>query len=152
MKFISIHGCREYCLSAQRDSSTLLSIAFQSPIDGGDAVYSARVMLGIDPNNSSNRIMLNDYETNLVNEIKRAKVYPNPNNGTMQVYYSLQEGKKGEFVLYELTGRKIKTYRLNEGEQNVLVVSEEGLQNGVYFYEVLIDNNKIDNGKIVIIK
>jgi hypothetical protein len=81
-----------------------------------------------------------------------SKVYPNPSNGNMQLDYSLTEGTPGELVIYDLTGRKINAYKLSAGEKNTLSISEEALKNGVYFYELIINNEMVNNDKIIIIK
>jgi len=139
------------------DSSNLLNIALQDPIDGGNAVYSARVMLQLDPDNMGNgrleeNIFGNGSDSPELAETPFVKIYPNPNNGVMQVEYSLAEGQRGELRLYDLTGRKIKNYSLSEGINNNLSISEGALENGVYFYEVIVNDVAGDNGKIVIIK
>jgi hypothetical protein len=42
-------------------------------------------------------------------------LYPNPNDGTMNFIYSLNETFKGELVLYDLTGKLIVKYALQAG-------------------------------------
>jgi len=136
------------------DSATLYSIAIEEPLEFGDAVYSARVMLGIDPNNAGNRIREDIPVINIskAKEISISKVYPNPNDGTMQINYSLEEGQIGKLIIYDLTGRKLNTYSLQEGEHNTLKISEGALKNGVYFYEIIVNGEMIEQDKIVIIK
>jgi len=76
-------GIREFSSS---DSSTLLNIAIQNPLINGDAVYSARVMLNINPDdyNNSNRMSESDTEEE---PVSKNTVYPNPNDGTMSLSY-----------------------------------------------------------------
>lgn len=134
------------------DSTTLYNIAYQNPLIGGDGVYSARVMLGIDVNDiaTGNKTGQPDI-SEVKNSFAVSKIYPNPNSGTMQLDYFLDDGIQGELIIYDLTGRKIKEYKLIN-EKYTLSISEGALKNGIYFYEIIIDNRVIDNGKIVIIK
>ena len=90
-----------------------------------------------------------------INEItknKFGKLYPNPNNGTMQFTYSLMQQGAAIFELYNITGTLINTYKLQQGESNVLLINETELKNGIYFYKVIVNGEVINNEKIVIIK
>ncbi len=80
------------------------------------------------------------------------KLYPNPNDGNMIFEYSLQEHSSGTFILYDITGRVINKYKLTAGQSNALKISENELNNGVYFYSVTIDNSVKAFSKIVIVK
>jgi hypothetical protein len=82
----------------------------------------------------------------------KGKVYPNPNDGTMQFDYSLAQGNIGEFVIYSLSGVKVAEYRLAEGDKNTLRITEPNLVDGIYFYTEIIDGAVITNGKLIIIK
>ncbi len=79
------------------------------------------------------------------------KVYPNPNNGAMQVDYSLADNQKATFEVYDITGRKVLSYPMKEGK-NILTISESNIENGVYLYQVVAGNQRITEGKLVIIK
>ncbi len=81
----------------------------------------------------------------------KIKLYPNPNNGTMQMDYNLTEGQTGELIIYNMIGEKINTYHLLSSKNNIKI-SEAALQNGIYFYQITIDKQAIINDKIVIIK
>ncbi len=81
----------------------------------------------------------------------KIKLYPNPNDGTMQMDYSLTEGQTGELIIYNMMGEKINTYHLLSSKNNIKI-SEAALKNGVYFYQITIDKQAIINDKIVIIK
>ena len=78
-------------------------------------------------------------------------LFPNPNNGIMQLDYYLGGYAKAEFKLYDITGKLIlsKTIADNEG---TLIINEQNLHNGVYFYHILVGEKTINTDKIVIIK
>ena len=59
---------------------------------------------------------------------------PNPSNGNMILKYSLKSNDKAEMKIYDVTGRLINSYKLTEGDNNTLKISEDELQNGIYFY------------------
>jgi len=138
----------------------LEAIACQDPLEGGDAVYSARVMLGVDYNCQNNyKTGGNNYgqtavekENGMVNEAAFvSKLYPNPNNGRMQLDYRLEEGQQGILQVFDITGKLLRDYRLTAGN-NSLYINEEQLDNGIYSYRVLIDEAVILNDKLVIVK
>ena len=83
--------------------------------------------------------------------IKSAFLYPNPNNGMMQMDYKLNEGETGELTIMDITGRLIAKYNLSATETR-LYVSQTELNNGMYFYQVTANNKIINSDKIIIIK
>jgi len=79
-------------------------------------------------------------------------LYPNPNNGNFQINYQLSKGQKGKLIIFDITGKKLFAYRL-ENEMNYLKISNESvLKNGLYFYQIIINNNIIVRHKLIIIK
>jgi OOP family OmpA-OmpF porin len=97
-------------------------------------------------------ITLIDQSTVGLNEFdagKSFKIYPNPNNGMMQLSYSITE--KAEFVLTDITGRIINSYTLDESRKSI-DIKEQELKAGIYFYTVKQSNRILKQDKIVIIK
>jgi len=78
-------------------------------------------------------------------------IYPNPNNGNMAIQYFIPQNEKSELVIYDLAGRKLNTYVLL-GETNRLNISEKYWPEGIYFYEVVSNGQKIKQDKIVVIR
>lgn len=136
------------------DSVTLYNIAIQEPLASGDAVYSARVMLGIDPSSFNNGRMNQDIPAEIISdgEITFSKIYPNPNNGKMQLDYELNDAQRGEVVIFDLMGNQISNYTIGENKSGSLQISEAALKNGVYFYEISVNGQIKESDKIVIIK
>jgi sugar lactone lactonase YvrE len=75
-------------------------------------------------------------------------VYPNPNNGNMTFEYNLQSNE-GLFELTDLMGRKLLSYKLACGH-NKLIVSEENLNAGIYFYQVKVGGSLVTKDKLII--
>ena len=90
-----------------------------------------------------------DGESSIYNDLK---LFPNPNDGTMNFIYSLKETSQGEMVIYDLTGKVVAKYSLATGLDNQILINETKLSNGVYFYKVIIDSEIKVSDKIVIIK
>ena len=78
-------------------------------------------------------------------------MYPNPNNGTMQLDYTLNEGDKGELTIYDLMGRTVNRYFLH-ADEHMLFIREEALKNGIYIYRLVINDKMVSSDKLIIIK
>ena len=61
-------------------------------------------------------------EENAESEIE-LKIFPNPNNGIMQIDYTFTEQEKGVLIIYDLTGRKLSSYTI-DGVTNTLIIDE----------------------------
>ena len=130
--------------------TTLFNIANQTALDGGDAVYSARVMLGLFINEAdANPNRIANYTTE--NETQESLVYPNPNDGNMYFDYSLMDDEQGELQIYDVMGKLIKIYELS-AEENQLYINDAQLQNGVYLFKLVVNNQIVNSGKVIIIK
>ncbi|MES2131635.1 MAG: T9SS type A sorting domain-containing protein [Bacteroidota bacterium] len=78
-------------------------------------------------------------------------VYPNPNNGSMTLNYQLEENANAVFSLYDVTGRLVVEQLLTTGS-NTQIINHESLQQGIYYYSVLMDKKIVKTDKLVIIK
>jgi len=83
---------------------------------------------------------INNYSINL---------YPNPNNGSMTLSYSMKEDARIEIT--DITGNLIATYNMPASTSNIQV-KNDNLPAGVYMYRIMGINTIIKLGKIVIIK
>ena len=131
--------------------STLYNIAIQNPMLGGNAVYSARVMLGIDvceATPSVNRTVNpnNNSPTSIV-----GKIYPNPVTGIANIDYSISSGTKITLTIFGIAGNKLSMYALNKDETHFSFSTAE-FNPGIYFYQLKVDSNVICQNKFLIIK
>ncbi len=78
-------------------------------------------------------------------------LYPNPNNGTMILDYDLGYYSNAKVNLFDITGKIINSYKLSD-TKGILQMNEQDLNNGVYFYSILVGEKTIKTDKIVIIK
>jgi hypothetical protein len=98
--------------------------------------------------NNENAIHTNpsDFETD-----NFVRVMPNPNNGTMTVLYNLNGKQNCEFVIYDLTGQKVFSQKLDATLNSVEVKSQE-MSNGMYFYHLMTNGVSLVKEKLVIIR
>ena len=78
-------------------------------------------------------------------------LFPNPNNGTMQLDYKLGSYSNAKFSLFDITGKLLQSINI-ETKEGSLYINEQNLKNGVYFYTILVGEKNIKTDKIVIIK
>ena len=81
---------------------------------------------------------------------KAVKIYPNPNNGNFQINYQLSEGQKGELTIFNIMGKKLFTYPLVNETDNLKISKSDVLKNGLYFYQIVINNHIVTTEKLLI--
>jgi len=133
--------------NCKADSATLYTIANGDPIEWGDAVYSAQVMLGIYPSpaNPLREMAENESEEVMTDE---SFVYPNPAKDEITIDYLLEESASME--IYNSLGQKVMTEALLEGDAHIIDTSK--LLNGIYFYSIKQNGEAILTGKFSILK
>jgi hypothetical protein len=72
---------------------TLYNLAIQRPVISGDAVYSARVMIGVEGSEITSARLINP-ENNSTSPVV-GKIYPNPTKDEAYLDYQLQDGQQG---------------------------------------------------------
>jgi len=101
--------------------------------------------------NPSVLLKINNVQNNEIPQSSFLTVYPNPNDGNMQVDYEIPESEVGIFKIYDVIGRKLLSYSLNGGK-NTFAISGNTLDKGIYFYQATAGNKRIGMDKIVVIK
>jgi hypothetical protein len=131
------------------DSATLLNIALQHPAQGGEAVYTARVML---------RLMVDDATGNYYNYRVAAQtettapaveVFPNPANTMVTVTGHYAETDVVVFSVYDVTGRLLLTEQLKAGN-GALTLDVSTVQPGAYLYQITVNDAITTTGKLSI--
>ncbi len=92
-----------------------------------------------------------DYVSNIKEHQENLKInaFPNPNDGNFNIEY--HTNKEAEFVMTDITGRLVIQYDLFPS-QNSLLIKEEELNAGVYFYHIRQGNHLLKQDKIIVIK
>ncbi len=79
------------------------------------------------------------------------KLYPNPNNGSFSVEYTIEENDQADLCIYSVEGRKIACYKLNANDKKILI-QENLFSNGMYFYQIHLNGKIAMQDKLIIIK
>ncbi len=75
-------------------------------------------------------------------------VSPNPFHSSFKVQISPGLPLKNLVLkIYNLNGKEVKTDLINQSET---IISRKGMENGIYFYSIFNDNNKIADGKLIV--
>lgn len=137
-------------------------LATQCPFEKGAAVYKARIILAgheganksysnacerLSANNSSNR---KAYFENLESTtVSSFAIYPNPATDFVYLSIESEETYTGTFEIYDLLGQIVLSQTINT---STFQISSEIINNGVYYYKMIVDSNTISEGKLVITK
>jgi len=78
------------------------------------------------------------------------KLYPNPNNGTINIEYESPDLEQRVFEIYDMANKKVFESILKGGEKNY-TITNTNLPNGIYYYQVLSKEKLIAKNKLVII-
>ena len=78
---------------------------------------------------------------------QKITIYPNPFSTTAIIQLPL-EIKNGSVSIYDVLGKKIK--QINNLNCKDIVISREGMSNGMYFLSVTDENNIVGQGKILV--
>ena len=93
--------------------------------------------------------------TELPNQVRLEKNYPNPFNPTTQIEFSLPNAQRVTLDVFNIMGRKISTL-INNATQNAglnsVTFDASGFSSGVYFYRLSLQNGKQITRKMMLIK
>ncbi len=138
---------------------TLRAIAQLCPYTDGNAVYMARgIIYPYDMTEYENSCEMDEGNGNRIANpsVEPADtvsflLYPNPNNGEINIEYSLNEGETGTMNIYATTGQLVKTIYLIPGQNQVKIILAE-MDAGLYLYDVRINGELRKTDRIVIMK
>lgn len=143
------------------------TIAHKCPLTDGNAVYQARTllqtikqqyMLFTDSCNSDKpngaRMEHTDDEGNTITEqlYNNFVLYPNPNNGNMQLLYSVKPETQAIIMIYDIAGKQLYAQKL-EVNTNLITLNLDALSDGIYYYKIISTQNEVlKSDKLIIIK
>ena len=84
-------------------------------------------------------------------DVRYFNFYPNPNTGSMTLDYMLEKNESGIMVINDIAGRRVAEYTLN-ANSNSVVINENQLKNGIYYYSIYVNEVMIKTNRIIIIK
>lgn len=134
----------------EEQEAALTTIAYLTPYAGGDAVYTARVMLNINPDEQNL-----DYAKAPSHDISSSKeitavVFPNPAKDKVTVKFNDAIDTDANFELYGIMGNLVFSSTINKGFTE-MQIDINIIRAGLYFYTVKVNNTKINSGKLTII-
>jgi hypothetical protein len=134
------------------DSATLYGIAIQYASEAGEAVYSARVLLGLDIDEygagvSGNRLGNSDATT--AEPVTAVSIYPNPVSDQLNVNTTLTEDQTGTIIITDLQGKIVMQQTI--GMSGAALMNVAGLDNGMYLVQVYVDGVLIETNKLEMI-
>jgi len=129
----------------------LSEIAYSDPITNGDAVYTARVMLNINPDDDNVKSALHIQQPKQVCKPNAVHVYPNPAKESVTIGFDQPISGEGIVEIWNIMGNKLLSNTIPKSyiQQNVNV---SNLTSGIYFYIIKVNGDKFSSGKIMIIK
>jgi len=146
----------------QPSLNDLQLIANQCPLEGGNAVYEARAMLGVlgtiqvyddqalcGRAKALQRPPVFDGKSILPN--RSLQVYPNPARNIVMVQWTKSDFQKGHLVVIDLFGRQVFAQVLESGDSSI-EIDLSAFSSGVYFIQVKLDEQTPMIHKVVISK
>ena len=99
-------------------------------------------------------VLISGIELNPNNSGKlKLRAYPNPFTESTEIHFNLDKPSVVSLSVYNIFGNTniiVNNRYFNEGNHKITVDSE-GLPNGVFFFNLIV-NNKIQTGKFILIK
>jgi hypothetical protein len=81
----------------------------------------------------------------------QAKLFPNPNNGSFTLAYDLKTNTEAVLTITDITGKLVYTGMIDNLNSR-LQIHTSHLQNGVYFVQLLNDDQLLWTDKLMISK
>ncbi|UBM58864.1 T9SS type A sorting domain-containing protein [Marinilongibacter aquaticus] len=81
--------------------------------------------------------------------INISNIYPNPANDVATIDYNLKSGGAAKVSFLNLLGGNIAEYDLRTGN-NSLKVQTRNWENGIYFYQLILDGRKVATKKLLV--
>ena len=89
--------------------------------------------------------------TTLIAEATLGQNYPNPFAGECKIVYDLPESVKvARLYIYDLSGRQVDSYVLNERGKGSLTIGSEKMDNGIYLYTLIADGISVGARQMIV--
>jgi hypothetical protein len=84
-----------------------------------------------------------------INSFELKQNYPNPFDGTTTIEYTIPEMANVSLMVYDVTGKIVKSVISETQQKGTYKVNVSGLQRGIYLYQLNAGENKAVNKMIV---
>ena len=134
---------------SNEDYLNLTALAYEHPQIGGEAVYRARAILGIDVDDTELAYRLAGSNIKLTGQT--CSIYPNPSTGLFTINYLIKQDEEINIEVYNNLGQIIaeKIFHSN-GESYLLDLSSSN--SGIYNLKFIFSDGSIQFEKIIVIK
>lgn len=100
------------------------------------------------------RVTLHYMCTSAIHEEEQAiissSIFPNPSSTTASISYEMKEQySHGKIVVYDMLGNSVKEIAIAD-KQGVARLNVSDLNEGVYFYSIVLDNKAITTQKLIV--
>ncbi|MBK8845848.1 MAG: T9SS type A sorting domain-containing protein [Bacteroidetes bacterium] len=129
----------------QEHIDALTQIASENPLSGGEAVYTARVILGwdlVDFTNSN----LRQLKLETMHENKSFHVFPNPAQNKLYINCKIKSDEPGAIEIIDISSKT--KFKFNLKEYNEIDISN--FSNGIYVARLYIDGKYIAFEKVLV--
>lgn len=144
--------CAERYSLSQSEYDSLFFIANQTPYEGGDGVYTARIMIGFEPDEHgiAYRMQKQDEQKD---KRKELILYPNPASDKVTIEFINDKfnNVSAELQVFSITGKLIYSTNFTTNA-SFKVLPVDMLKNGLYIYHISLSNGIDKSGKLVILK
>jgi len=128
----------------------LYDIAYLDPNTNGDAVYTARVMLNIDPDAADLKSAIFIQKPNKEVKPNTVRVYPNPAHNQFTIKFNDVISSNAIIELYGSMGNLVLIDNMKQGTY-IKNIDVSKLNAGIYFYRIITNEIKIATGKLIIL-
>ncbi len=130
------------------------NIAFQCPLQGGNAVFVARSLYSLVEDVNFDDLALCSLKNaplvrNTINQSNNYSVSPNPASNIITVSRVIQVDEVGEWTIQDISGKILITQKATTDKQSISI---QGLNEGIYFVSYAVNNKVQFTSKIVKLK
>jgi len=99
-----------------------------------------------------NSLKIHNITTENTDDFPSINLYPNPNNGNMEIEHNVPDDAKCVLSIYTIEGKQIVNYSLNPKNKHTFINDEGLFSDGMYYYTFTVNDKIIVREKLVIIK
>ncbi len=78
-------------------------------------------------------------------------MFPNPNNGIVNISYNIETSEKAEVEICDIAGRKLFS-KVLRNDQHFVVIDNNDLTNGVYLCRFVMNDRTLRTERFVVVK
>jgi hypothetical protein len=143
--------CKERFELTGEEYEALFNIANQTPYEAGQGVYTARIMIGFEPDEYG--VSYRVQKPYSASEREQVKLYPNPATDYFTLEYNIEENMYSnvEMIIYDAIGRKVMVKTFSKSKDETLI-NVSSLSKGMYSVSFMADGEVFSVEKLTIVK